>query len=143
MARLYVRRRWSFFDDRSRHYLNVNGKKRPEVLLPERDNVFEVNDGACVAQVRTLVPLKSNPVSFSAVADSDIYLSYRLKKGAIIGLIVLFGAVAALPFVVKSVDRMILLPVAGVCLIVLLVLSLTVFSTMYTLKIEDSSGVAA
>ncbi|MFG6161597.1 hypothetical protein ACFMOM_04620 [Schaalia turicensis] len=120
----------------------MNGKKRPEVLLPERDSVFEVGDGACVAQVRTLVPLKSNPVSFSAAEGDDVYLSYRLKKGAIIGLIVLFGAVAALPFVVKSVDRMILLPVAGVCLIVLLVLSFTVFSTMYTLKIEDSSRVA-
>ena len=55
----------------------------------------------------------------------------------------LFSAVAALPFVVKSVDRMILLPVAGVCLLVLLVLSFTVFSTTYTLKIEDASKVAA
>lgn len=143
MARLHVRRRWSFFDDRGRHYLSVNGKNRPEVLLPERDNVFEVGAGACVVQVRTLVPLKSNSVSFSAAEGDDIYLSYRLKKGAIIGLIVLFSAVAALPFVVKSVDRMILLPVAGVCLLVLLVLSFTVFSTMYTLKIEDASRVAA
>ncbi|MDY5148320.1 hypothetical protein DDD64_07880 [Actinotignum sanguinis] len=143
MAQLHVRRRWSFFDDRGRHYLSVNGKKRPEILLPERDNVFEVDDGACVVQVRTLVPLKSNPVTLSVAEGDEIYLSYRLNKGAIIGLIVLFTAVAVLPFVVNSSDRMVLLPLAGVCLIALLVLSFTVFATMYTLKIEDSPGVAA
>lgn len=137
MAKLYINRRYSFFDDRSRHYLSINGKKQDKILIPGNRNEFDLEKGDYTLQIKTLVPLKSNSINISLKDDEEIHLTYRLKTSVIIVLILIFALVIAMPFIIKSINTLYLVPVICIGLLILFTLSFTVFSTIYELKVNE------
>ena len=134
MVKVYITRRYSFFDDRSRHYLNINGKKQDRAVIPGENPAFHLEKGTYDFQIKTRSPLKSNLLSLNVDSEEEIHLIYGLKTSVMITLVLLFSFVLAIPLLVKLIDSLYLLLVVCISLLIFFSLFFSVFSFAYLLS---------